>query len=66
MLVAGAGLGLMGSIFKETFPEDLAAAYDWIGYNDRGLEGKQSTLTWIPDYFKRPFPDYTPSTAALE
>lgn len=60
----GSGLGL--SILGAFVPGTAAAAYDWIGFDPRGVGASRPALSCLPNYFGPDRPDYVPSTPALE
>jgi pimeloyl-ACP methyl ester carboxylesterase len=60
------GSGLIYAIFGEFVPDGGGDAYDWIGFDPRGVGGSKPALSCIPDYagYNRPF--YVPITQRLE
>jgi len=60
------GSGLIYAIFGEFVPNGAGDAYDWIGFDPRGVGSSQPALSCIPDYagYDRPF--YVPVTPKLE
>ncbi|RFU42429.1 alpha/beta hydrolase [Actinomadura logoneensis] len=42
-------------------PADVAASYDWIGFDLRGTQGSEPHMACDPHYFDGPRPDYQPS-----
>jgi pimeloyl-ACP methyl ester carboxylesterase len=60
------GSGLIYAIFGEFVPDNGGDAYDWIGFDPRGVGSSQPALSCIPDYagYNRPF--YVPITPNLE
>ncbi|MFI5693132.1 alpha/beta fold hydrolase [Kribbella sp. NPDC051586] len=58
--------GLIYAIFGEFVPNGAGDAYDWIGFDPRGVGSSQPALSCIPDYagYNRPF--YVPVTPKLE
>jgi pimeloyl-ACP methyl ester carboxylesterase len=60
------GSGLIYSIFGEFVPDNGGDAYDWIGFDPRGVGSSKPALSCIPDYagYNRPF--YIPITPRLE
>ncbi|MFL6145267.1 MAG: alpha/beta fold hydrolase [Labedaea sp.] len=60
------GSGLIYAIFGEFVPDNGGDAYDWIGFDPRGVGSSQPALSCIPDYagYNRPF--YVPITPRLE
>jgi pimeloyl-ACP methyl ester carboxylesterase len=47
-------------------PEEVAGAYDWIGFDPRGVGSSRPALSCDGNYFKAPRPKYVPTTAKLE
>jgi pimeloyl-ACP methyl ester carboxylesterase len=60
----GSGLGL--STLGSAVPNGAGDAYDWIGFDPRGVGASKPALSCLPDYFSPNRPDYIPTTAALE
>jgi len=60
------GSGLTLSVLGKYVPNGAGAAYDWIGFDPRGVGASTPTLSCIPDYSKGPRPEYIPTTPALE
>ena len=60
------GSGLIYSILGAFVPNDAGAAYDWIGFDPRGVGSSVPALSCIPDYQGYDRPDYVPRTRALE
>jgi pimeloyl-ACP methyl ester carboxylesterase len=60
------GSGLIYAIFGEFVPDNGGDAFDWIGFDPRGVGASQPALSCIPDYagYNRPF--YVPITPSLE
>src|SRR4051794_34621613 len=59
------GSGLIYSILGGFVPKDAGAAYDWIGFDPRGVGSSEPALTCDPSFFAAPRPPYRPSTAAI-
>jgi pimeloyl-ACP methyl ester carboxylesterase len=59
------GSGLTLSVLGQFVPNHVGDAYDWIGFDPRGVGSSQPALTCDPNYFSFNRPDYTPSTPAL-
>ncbi|HEV8556774.1 MAG TPA: alpha/beta fold hydrolase [Actinophytocola sp.] len=60
------GSGLIYAIFGEFVPDGGGDAYDWVGFDPRGVGSSRPALSCIPDYagYNRPF--YVPITPNLE
>ena len=59
----GSGLGL--AALGQYVPAHAGDAYDWIGFDPRGVGSSVPALSCRPDYFQGPRPSYVPATAAL-
>ena len=60
------GSGLIFAILAFFVPPDVAAAYDWIGFDPRGVGSSVPALSCIADYFDGPRPDYDALTPDVE
>ncbi|WP_338090872.1 alpha/beta hydrolase [Planosporangium thailandense] len=60
----GSGLGL--SVLGEYVPKNAGDAYDWIGFDPRGVGESQPALSCDPNYQGPNRPDYIPWNASLE
>lgn len=60
------GSGLTLSVLGQYVPKGAGAAYDWIGFDPRGVGSSIPALSCIPDYFSPDRPDYVPTTQRLE
>jgi pimeloyl-ACP methyl ester carboxylesterase len=58
--------GLEMSMLGSSVPNGVGGAYDWIGFDPRGVGSSEPALSCIPDYFQGNRPDYIPRTPALE
>ncbi len=60
------GSGLIYSIFGDFVPDGGGDAYDWVGFDPRGVGSSQPSLSCIPDYdgYNRPY--FVPITPSLE
>jgi pimeloyl-ACP methyl ester carboxylesterase len=58
----GRGLSALGSLV----PKDAGAAYDWIGFDPRGVGASKPSLSCDTDYAGYNRPEYVPSTPAIE
>ncbi|MGW7526089.1 alpha/beta hydrolase [Streptomyces sp. NPDC054783] len=61
----GSGLTLAGFV-ASALPRSVAAQYDVIGFDPRGVGRSSPALVCAPDHFKTVRPDTVPATAALE
>jgi pimeloyl-ACP methyl ester carboxylesterase len=72
MLVNPGGPGGSGLTLPAFFtspgvvPKKAADAYDWIGFDPRGVGSSQPTLSCIPTYFGYNRPNFIPTTKSLE
>ena len=60
------GSGLIYSILSLFVPNGAGAAYDWIGFDPRGVGSSVPSLSCDGDYFSNPRPQYIPYTSSLE
>ena len=60
------GSGLIYAILGFFVPGGAGEAYDWIGFDPRGVGSSVPALRCIPDYFAGPRPPYDPVTPAIE
>jgi pimeloyl-ACP methyl ester carboxylesterase len=60
------GSGLVLSVLGGFVPQQAGAAYDWIGFDPRGVGSSRPALRCNPSYFNGPRPDYVPRTRAIE
>ncbi len=60
----GSGLGL--ATMGRRVPSGAGEAYDWIGFDPRGVGASRPALTCDPDYNKGPRPPYVPVDASVE
>jgi pimeloyl-ACP methyl ester carboxylesterase len=58
--------GLEMSALGSYVPNGVGGAYDWIGFDPRGIGSSEPALSCIPDYFHGTRPDYVPRTPELE
>ncbi|MFB6777182.1 alpha/beta hydrolase [Streptomyces sp. NPDC056352] len=61
----GSGLTMAGFV-ASSLPKDVAAQYDVIGFDPRGVGKSSPALDCVPKYFKPPRPDSVPRTLADE
>ena len=60
----GSGVGL--ATLGQFVPKNAGDAYDWIGFDPRGVGSSKPALSCDPNYFSANRPDYVPRTSALE
>jgi pimeloyl-ACP methyl ester carboxylesterase len=60
----GSGLGL--SVLGRYVPKNAGDAYDWIGFDPRGVGSSKPALSCLPDYMGPNRPDYVPWNQSLE
>lgn len=60
------GSGLPLSVLGEYVPKRAGAAYDWIGFDPRGVGSSVPALACDGDYLGYDRPPYVPTTTALE
>jgi pimeloyl-ACP methyl ester carboxylesterase len=60
------GAGLTLSVLGDFVPDDAGKAYDWIGFDPRGVGASRPALACDGDYAGYDRPPYVPSTAAIE
>jgi len=60
------GSGLTLSVLGQYVPHNAGAAYDWIGFDPRGVGSSIPALSCNGNYFKPPRPQYVPTTQKLE
>ena len=60
----GAGISL--SVLGDYVPDDAGKAYDWIGFDPRGVGASEPALACDGDYAGYKRPPYVPDTAAIE
>ena len=59
----GSGLGL--ATLGQYVPKNAGDAYDWIGFDPRGVGSSVPAISCIPDYFHGDRPPYVPVTKKL-
>lgn len=57
--------GLVGSALGQIMPRRSGAAYDWIGFDPRGVGASKPALSCRPSYFHGDRPAYVPTSKAL-
>jgi pimeloyl-ACP methyl ester carboxylesterase len=60
------GSGLVFSVLGQFVPDRVGEAYDWIGFDPRGVGSSVPALTCDPDYMAGPRPPYDPATLRIE
>ncbi|BCJ52631.1 peptidase [Actinoplanes sp. NBRC 14428] len=60
------GSGLTLSVLGEYVPHGAGAAYDWIGFDPRGVGSSKPALACDGDYTGYDRPPYVPTSAAIE
>jgi pimeloyl-ACP methyl ester carboxylesterase len=60
----GSGLGLV--TLGQYVPKHAGDAYDWIGFDPRGVGASKPAISCMPGYFRGPRPPYVPATSDLE
>ncbi|WP_299538247.1 alpha/beta hydrolase [uncultured Streptomyces sp.] len=61
----GSGLGMAGFV-ASALPAEVAAQYDVIGFDPRGVGRSTPRLDCVPDHFAPPRPDSVPTSYAVE
>ena len=60
------GSGLIYSVLGAFVPNGVGEAYDWIGFDPRGVGSSVPALTCDPDYALGPRPAYDPTSPGIE
>ncbi|KAA5831104.1 alpha/beta hydrolase [Saccharopolyspora hirsuta] len=60
------GSGLTLSALGAYVPKNAGAAYDWIGFDPRGVGASEPAISCDPNYFSYDRPHYVPTTPELE
>ena len=60
------GSGRWMPMIADYFPDDVAAQYDWIGFDPRGVGNSRPALSCQSSYLKPGRPAYVPTTTAIE
>ncbi len=60
------GSGLVYSVLQGFVPHGAGQAYDWIGFDPRGVGASVPRLSCLPDFFGPDRPDYVPLTRSDE
>ena len=59
------GSGLVYAILGRFVPNGAGSAYDWIGFDPRGVGSSQPSISCIPDYFGGNRPQYVPTKQGI-
>ena len=59
------GSGLIYSVFQSFPPNDSGLAYDWIGFDPRGVGSSTPAMTCDPTVTQGPRPAYRPTTRSI-
>lgn len=59
------GSGLIYSILQGFIPDNAGAAYDWIGFDPRGVGSSRPALACNANFFKGDRPPYRPTSATI-
>jgi pimeloyl-ACP methyl ester carboxylesterase len=63
---SGRSLSILGPVISNGFGrKDAGGAYDWIGFDPRGVGASKPSLSCEPAYFGPDRPDYVPTSVAL-
>lgn len=63
---SGLSMSVLGPIISQDFGRrDVGQAYDWIGFDPRGVGASRPSLSCDPQYFGPDRPEYVPSTPYL-
>src|SRR4051794_38628727 len=63
---SGLSMSVLGPVISQDFGRrDVGQAYDWIGFDPRGVGASRPSLSCDPDYFGPDRPEYVPSTPQL-
>ncbi|MGQ0845234.1 MAG: alpha/beta hydrolase [Sporichthyaceae bacterium] len=60
----GSGLGMAG--LRDVLPQDSGKAYDWIGFDPRGVGKSEPAIACDENYANGPRPNYDPSSQSEE
>ena len=60
------GSGLTLSVLGEYVPKDAGKAYDWIGFDPRGVGSSEPAVSCDPDYAGYNRPAYVPTSKSIE
>ncbi|WP_243793173.1 alpha/beta hydrolase [Saccharopolyspora gloriosae] len=60
------GSGLYLATLGSSVPGNAGAAYDWVGFDPRGVGSSKPALSCDPNYFGHDRPDYLPTTPEKE
>lgn len=63
---SGLGLSVLGPVVSQDFGRrDVGGAYDWVGFDPRGVGASRPALSCDPGYLGPDRPEYVPSTPYL-
>jgi pimeloyl-ACP methyl ester carboxylesterase len=63
---SGLSMSVLGPVISQDFGRrDVGQAYDWIGFDPRGVGASRPSLSCDPQYFGPDRPEYVPSTTRL-
>jgi pimeloyl-ACP methyl ester carboxylesterase len=57
--------GLSLATLGQSVPSHVGDAYDWIGFDPRGVGSSRPALSCVPNYFAGPRPPFVPTTAVI-
>jgi pimeloyl-ACP methyl ester carboxylesterase len=60
------GSGIAWAALGQYVPRQAGDAYDWIGFDPRGVGSSEPSISCDPDYLRGPRPPYVPETDELE
>ncbi|MEV7396755.1 alpha/beta hydrolase [Aeromicrobium sp. NPDC092404] len=63
---SGLGLSVLGEYVPEYAGKNVGGAYDWIGFDPRGVGSSEPAVSCDDDYFGFNRPRYVPTTKAIE
>lgn len=60
------GSGIWMATLGQYVPDGAGDAYDWIGFDPRGVGSSEPSISCLPNYFHGDRPPYVPTTQKLE
>ena len=60
------GAGIEWATLGQYVPRHAGDAYDWIGFDPRGVGASEPSISCDPDYFRGPRPPFVPTSVELE